>query len=95
MHGHYASDVLSDQIILQFVFMPILRREIAAFMETHNALRIRPQHDLSHHISGVPNDLYINAESCGYDPDPDLLHRLSQSVDSYDLDAYLSEETLI
>jgi hypothetical protein len=91
MHGYYASD---DRIVLQFVFMPILRREVAAFMETHNALRIRPQHDLGHHISGVPNDLYVNVESCGYDPDPDLLHRLSQSVNSYDLDAYLSEETL-
>ena len=94
MRGYYASDVLSDRIVLLFVFMPILRREIAAFVKTHNALPIRPQHDLSHHISGVPNDLYANAESCGYDPDPDLLHRLSQSVDSYDLDAYLSEETM-
>ena len=77
MRGYYASDVLSDRIVLLFVFMPILRREVTAFVKTHNALSIRPQHDLSHHVSGVPNDLYANVESCGYDADPDLLHRLS------------------
>ena len=94
MRGYYASDVLSDRIVLLFVFMPILRREVTAFVKTHNTLLIRPQHDLSHHVSGVPNDLYANVESYGYDADPDLLHRLSQSVNSYDLDAYLSEETM-
>jgi len=42
MRGYYASDVLSDRIVLLFVFMPILRREVTAFVKTHNALLIRP-----------------------------------------------------
>jgi hypothetical protein len=41
-HGLYKSDVLEDQIVFLFVFVPILRSEINTYVNTWNKHRIRP-----------------------------------------------------
>ena len=53
---------LPDLIVIQFVFMPILRQELVHFMDTHNEYPIRRQAERAYHIRGVPNQLYEDTE---------------------------------
>lgn len=54
----YRQDLLADQVVILFLFMPILRRELTAFVSTHNTHPIRAQKNRSQHVPGVPNELY-------------------------------------
>lgn len=49
-----------------FLFMPIIREELTAFVQTHNAHPIRAQRNRSQHVPGVPNDLYRAGEQYGF-----------------------------
>jgi hypothetical protein len=55
--GWFREDLTSDQVILVFIFMPILQDIISDWVEDHNAAPIRPQRLRSLHVPGIPNDL--------------------------------------
>jgi hypothetical protein len=79
--GWFREDLASDQIILVFIFMPILQDVINDWVEDHNATPIRPQRHRSLHVPGIPNDLYrgsLNASKQGFDFDPDLYDELER-----------------
>ena len=57
-HGFYSSDLIADQVILLFIFIPILRHEIHTFVLMHNDHRIRRQDGRINHIPDRPNTLY-------------------------------------
>lgn len=85
VHGFYESDVLEDRVVFLFVFVPILRREINTYVETWNEHRIRPQLERPNHISGRPNELYLDSSTprYGWRPDPELLARLKEAVNDF------------
>ena len=75
---------LADRVILQFIFMPILRNEIQSYVKTHNDARIRYQGQRMNHIAGRPNELYSHFPSkYGFTPDPEVLQELKTLVGSY------------
>ena len=81
--GWFLEDLLADQIILLFIFMPILRNELFDWVDDHNALPIRPQHERSQHVAGVPNDLYRGSADTvkqSFDLDLDLHTELEATV---------------
>jgi hypothetical protein len=85
VHGFYESDVLEDRVVFLFVFVPILRREIATFVETWNEHRIRSQSGRPNHIAGRPNELYFDtsASRYGWQPNPELLSQLKEAVSGF------------
>ena len=83
MHGYYEVDSIADRVVLLFVFIPILRHELYAFVEDHNEHRIRRDNKRPNHVAGRPNDLYAQRPSgteFGFIPDPALLERLREKV---------------
>jgi hypothetical protein len=81
-HGFYASDTVEDRVIFLFVFMPILRSEIATYVEIWNEHRIRPQRKRPNHVAGVPNQLYRDATTprYGWAPDIEFLAQIDEAV---------------
>jgi hypothetical protein len=53
--------------------MPILREELASFVNTHNAHPIRRQRSREKHVPGEPNELYRSGEQNGFTADPEVL----------------------
>jgi len=83
VHGYYEVDSIADRVVLLFVFIPILRHELYAFVEDHNEHRIRRDNKRPNHVAGRPNDLYAQRPSgteFGFIPDPALLERLREKV---------------
>ena len=74
--------MLADRIVFWFVFVPILRRELKAYSETHNEHSIRPQFARPNHKPGIPNELYFgdNHKRWGFLPDEELLSDLEEAV---------------
>jgi hypothetical protein len=62
--------------------MPILRFEIATYVETWNEHRIRPQRQRPNHVAGVPNQLYTDATvpRYGWPPDIEFLAQVEEAV---------------
>jgi hypothetical protein len=93
----FREDLPSDQVILLFIFMPILRDVIGDWVEDHNAAPIRPQRHRSLHVPGIPNDLYRgspNAPKQGFDFDHDLHSELKRQVLDYGTSfPYLSKKS--
>jgi hypothetical protein len=84
--GWFREDLFADRIILLFIFIPILRTELFDWVDDHNALPIRPQHERSQHVAGVPNNLYrgsVDAVKQGFDLDLDLHTKLEATVLAY------------
>jgi len=83
--GFYRSDRLSDQAVFLFVFIPILRYEIEAWVNAHNEHHIRLQTERIHHISGKPNDLYElrGEQPHGFSPNAVLLDQMEALVCDY------------
>jgi hypothetical protein len=63
--------------------MPILRDELKSFVSTHNAHRIRAQPKRSHHIAGVPDELYRIGQQHGFTPDNEMLSALESALPKY------------
>jgi hypothetical protein len=66
-------------------------------VEDYNEHRIRRDNRRPNHVSGRPNNLYSErplGKECGFIPDSRLLKRLGEQVDTWDLDAYLTNDTL-
>jgi hypothetical protein len=81
-----ALNLASNQIILAFIFMPILQDVISDWVEDHNAAPIWPQRLRSLHVPGILNDLYRgspNTPKQGFDFDRDLHTELEKLVFDY------------
>ena len=52
------------RLCLRYVYMPLLRKELAWFIKEHNSHRIRKQKDRKT-PQGVPEDLYAFPEDHG------------------------------
>ena len=68
--------LFADQICLLFVFMPLVRAELAAYVASHNEYPIRRQKNRPYHVPGVPNNLYEQppyATQCGFPIDEDII----------------------
>jgi hypothetical protein len=48
--------------VILFLFMPLLREELTAFVRTHNTHPIRLQKNCLQHVPGVPDKLYRSYE---------------------------------
>ena len=86
--GWFRENLASDQVILVFIFMPILQDVISDWVEDHNAAPIRPQKHRSLHVSGIPNDLYRGSPDAlkqGFDFDHDLHNELEKQVLNYSM----------
>jgi hypothetical protein len=79
----YRQDQLADQVVFLFLFMPILRDELNAFVSTWNAHRIRAQPNRSQHVAGVPNELYRTGQQHGFVPDNEVLSALESALPEY------------
>ena len=53
---------ITDQIVLQFVFILLIRQEIFTFVQVHNQYKIRRDRKRLNHVPGQPNALYMNIE---------------------------------
>jgi hypothetical protein len=83
VHGYYEIDSIADRVVLLFVFIPILRHELYAFVEDHNEHRIRRDNKRPNHVAGRPNDLYQQRPSdreFGFIPDPTLVEGLREKI---------------
>ena len=74
--------MLEDRVVFLFVFVPILRDEIATFVEIWNEHRIRAQKDRPNHVAGIPNELYTDDATprYGWTPDAQFLSQLGEAV---------------
>jgi hypothetical protein len=54
----FRSDSPSDKVVLLFIFMPIIRREVSAWTHMHNNARIRKDPGRTHHVAGRPLEIY-------------------------------------
>ena len=84
--GWYESDVVADVVVFYFVFMPLLRHEIAEFCHDWNSHRIRAQSDRANSIGGIPNRLFSSppagVEQCGKSPN---LEKVNEMMEQFDL----------
>lgn len=88
-----------DKIILQFLYMSVIRQHIHQFLWVHNTHAIRKQRNHQYYLpTGKPYTMYHHpsAGTRNYEtiPSPQLLSNLSQDVAQYDLDLYLTTETM-
>jgi hypothetical protein len=81
--------------------MPLLRSEIFDFVEIHNGRRIRKDNKRPNHLSGVPDQLYEGIQGgqlvdnqYGKPVDLDLVDSLLETLDGFDLNAYLTPSTI-
>jgi hypothetical protein len=82
--GQFEQHCVADKVVLLFVFMPIIRSELQAFVDTHNAHRIRAQPKRMHHVAGVPDELYADStRQCGFSLDYDVLDQWESRVAHY------------
>ena len=108
--GLFRQDLIADRIIFLFLFMPILREELATFVSTHNAHPIRLQRSREKHVPGEPNELYRGGEQNGFTADREVLAYWDSTITQFgkltiknfsiliadwpDPDAYLTIETM-
>jgi hypothetical protein len=78
----YRQDLLADQVVVLFVFMPLLRKELTAFVNTHNAHPIRAQKNRSQHVPGVPDELYRHQQH-GFEANNEVLTALQATLPEY------------
>lgn len=78
----YRQDQLADQVVILFLFMPILRQELNTFVSTHNAHPIRRQNNRSMHVPGAPDELY-RGEQRGFAVNREVLTALQDTLPEY------------
>jgi len=87
--GWYDQNLVADRVVLLFIFMPIIRAELHAFVDTHNAHPIRKQRNRDHHVAGAPNELYRDpTRQCGFALDYDTLNEWESRVNPYGTSSY-------
>jgi hypothetical protein len=75
-------DLDADQIVIRFLFMPILREELTAFAATHNAHPIRVQKNRLQHVPGAPDELY-RQDQYGFAIDVEVLTAMEDTLPNY------------
>jgi hypothetical protein len=64
--GMYSfDDFPTDKVILLYILLPIVQKEIFDWVLDHNANPIRPQKERTKHVSGIPNELYQGRDRSG------------------------------
>ena len=63
--------------------MPILRHELASFVSTWNAHRIRAQPNRLHHVPGVPDELYRTGQQHGFTLNDEVLSAIESTLPKY------------
>jgi hypothetical protein len=81
----YHQHLLADQVLVLFLFMPLLREELNTFVRTHNAHPIRAQKNRSQHVPGVPDELYRTKkyEQHGFTVNMQVLSALQGALPDY------------
>jgi hypothetical protein len=79
----YRQDQHADQIVFLYLFMPILRGELKSFVSIYNVHRIRAQPKRSHHVAGVPDELYRTGQQHGVVPNNEVLLALESALPKY------------
>jgi hypothetical protein len=79
----YRQDLIADQVVVLFIFMPILRQELQTFVDTHNAHPIRAQRNRSLHVPGVPDELYRQQPNHGFAANNEVLTALQATLPDY------------
>jgi hypothetical protein len=83
-----------DKVIINYIFMPILRQYIGDFVLTYNGNPIRRQKGRKWHVPGVPDELYETEElRSGIPANLNLLNTWDNEVNNYDFNAYITAET--
>jgi hypothetical protein len=78
----YRQDLLADQVVVLFLFMPLLRDELETFVRTHNAHPIRAQKNRSQHVPGVPEELFRH-EQYGFAINEQVLTAMQATLPDY------------
>ena len=55
----------TDKVILLYILLPIVQKEIFEWVADHNANPIRPQRERTKHVPGIPNELYQGRDRAG------------------------------
>jgi hypothetical protein len=76
----YRSWCAADCVVMQFVFMPLVREELNQFVLDKNAHPIRRQKNRSYHISGIPNKLYEEGQRHGFPVHLSTVHEWESQI---------------
>ncbi|KAI1116337.1 hypothetical protein F5Y14DRAFT_440036 [Nemania sp. NC0429] len=88
-----------DLIAVYAIYGPILRTEVAEFVQLWNNHTIRTQKNRPHVVSGKPTEIYETCEVNWGIPIPEgseteaLLRTMSDSLENTEIDAFFTEET--
>ncbi|KAL4976867.1 hypothetical protein BDW66DRAFT_159305 [Aspergillus desertorum] len=86
--GKFSKDILSDQIALYAIYMPILRIQITSFVRTWNNHNIRKQRNRPHLVTGKPYMNYncpaAGVQDHGIKFDMELFKSLQNDVQEWD-----------
>ena len=78
---------MADVVVFYFIFIPLLRHEIAEFCLNWNAHRIRAQPDRANSVGGIPNRLFSSppegVQQCGKSPNIEKLSEMAEQFDLY------------
>ncbi|KAJ3454452.1 hypothetical protein MRS44_018346 [Fusarium solani] len=96
--GLFQPDRLAHQIAVYALYGPMIRQEVADFMEMWNGHRIRPQKNREHLVAGIPMDLYKTSEVENWavhlgPAARDGLAQMMAAVDYIDIDDLLDPTT--
>lgn len=87
-----------DKIALKFVYMPMVRKHVYAFVDMHNTHKIRRQRKRAHYLpTGIPDEMFNYPQSkkdYGREPNWETHTKLQAEVLEYDLDVFLPERTM-
>jgi len=90
----YRQDLLADRVVVLFLFMPLLREELTAFVYTHNAHPIRAQRNRSQHVPDIPDDLYRDGEQHGFALNEQVLSVMQTTLPHHGIIFPVAEEAV-
>jgi hypothetical protein len=91
MHSIYDGSMASDRVIILYVFLPIIRREITSFVRIWNSHRIRRDNTRPDQVPGRPIELFqgytdrqgVLAQDYSRPVDPEAVEALLRVYDVY------------
>ena len=89
----YRSWCAADCVVMQFVFMPLLREELNQFALDKNEHPIRRQTNRSYHVPGIPNKLYEEGQHHGVPVHLQTVQEWESKIARFDFDSYLTPES--
>jgi hypothetical protein len=79
----YRSWCAVDCVVMQFVFMPLVREELNQFVLDKNAHPIRRQKNRSYHVPGIPNKLYEEGQHHGFPVHLPTVHEWESQISTF------------